>query len=671
MEAGLNGIRRPIGAAAAAVAGLAALIAGVPVRAAATAPPGRLVTLAGSVLTTGNARTGPYRSERMPVEVVLAPRDRAGLATELAAVYDPRSRDYHRWLAKGQFDARYAPAAATRAAVASYLRGSGLNVTRPASPFLVRATGSSAVVSAALRTTLSSYRGANGVSYFANSSPVRLPASLARNVLGVVGLASTIRLHPQIVPPGRAPSSGTAGCEQPYPSKQKLIRTQGARLRKYAGAPGCNGLTPSQLNSIYGAPQVGARGKGARVDLAVFEEGGYQESDIAHWAHTFYGPGFRPRLVNINVDGGPLHPVCPAGDTCPPSINGYAADIEVDADIETQLAIAPDAAHILVYNAPGDTTGQTSLDEFTKIAADDTAASVNSSYGECEDQVGAAYAQAENTIFEQMALQGQSMFSASGDSGAFDCLFTGGPKILNVDDPPAQPWVTSVGGTSLEGDNPDMNPRPAYPVNVETVWNPRNLCGTVPHGGRGGAFWCGRTGAGGGGSSQFWGMPFYQFGPGIISKYTTYGNGSTHCSLAAIGTPCREVPDISANADQFTGYAEFCTGNAHTPNSTCAFIVGKPQGWFPIGGTSLSSPLWSAIAADLDSFTGHRTGNLNPLIYLLYNIGPHRWFHDITGQGRLQSTATSNGKFPARPGYDLATGIGTPKMAALITHSLP
>jgi subtilase family serine protease len=324
-----------------------------------------------------------------------------------------------------------------------------------------------------------------------------------------------------------------------------------------------------------------------------------------------------------------------------------------------------------VYNSPGDETGQTSLDEFTKIAGDDAAASINSSYGECENMVGAAYAQAENTVFEQMALQGQSMFSASGDDGAYDCLGTSRSKIVNVDDPPSQPWVTSVGGTSLERDNPGSDSHPAYPANVETVWNPDNLCNADAHeGSKTGAFWCGRTGAGGGGSSQFWGMPFYQRGPGIINQYTAYGNGGTHCALAATGTPCRETPDISADADEYTGYSEYCTGGQHTPNSICAELDGlKPHGWFPIGGTSLSSPLWSAIIADADSFTGHRTGNLNPLIYLLYNLDPQRYFHDITGVGKLQSTATSNGLFPTVPGYDLATGIGAPKMAALITQS--
>jgi subtilase family serine protease len=55
------------------------------------------------------------------------------------------------------------------------------------------------------------------------------------------------------------------------------------------------------------------------------------------------------------------------------------------------------------------------------------------------------------------------MFSASGDSGAFDCLNTDGTTIANVDDPPSQPWVTSVGGTSLESFDPGTNQHPPYP----------------------------------------------------------------------------------------------------------------------------------------------------------------------------------------------------------------
>jgi kumamolisin len=291
---------------------------------------------------------------------------------------------------------------------------------------------------------------------------------------------------------------------------------------------------------------------------------------------------------------------------------------------------------------------------------------VSSSWGECENDAGASYAEAENTIFEQLALQGQSVFSSAGDTGAYDCIRSDGTTVVNVNDPASQPWVTSVGGTSLESDNPGTNSRPAYPAGVESVWNVDNLCSdsAASAGGQSGYFWCAESGAGGGGSSQFWGRPSYQSGPGVNNRYTTHG--PTQCTLAAAGTPCREVPDISANADEFTPYAEYCTGSASTPNSVCATLgsIENVPGWFGIGGTSLSSPLWSAVTADRDSYRGQRTGNINPLVYQLFQQDPGRYFHDITG---FRQSTNNNGLFPTTPGYDEATGIGTPKMTALIT----
>jgi len=53
----------------------------------------------------------------------------------------------------------------------------------------------------------------------------------------------------------------------------------------------------------------------------------------------------------------------------------------------------------------------------------------------------------------------------------------------------------------------------------------------------------------------------------------------------------------------------------------------------------------------------------------LFNNAPGRYFHDITAIGPAQQAATSNGLLPTTPGYDMATGIGTPDMAALITRS--
>jgi len=470
-----------------------------------------------------------------------------------------------------------------------------------------------------------------------------------------------------------AKASSATSCETPYPTTQQLFGfyVDGVNFPSgYGAGPGCSGLTPSQDNSLYGAPSAGARGKGKGVDLAVFELSGYQHSDIATWAHQFYGPHYNPPLVDVNIDGGPLNPECPTGDQCPPNFEGYSGDIEVAADIEMQLAIAPDVSHLIVYNAPNDFTGQTELDEYAAIAKANVADSVSSSWAVCENDVSAGYAQAENVIFRQMAAQGQSMFGAAGDTGAFACIRSDGNTNVNVLDPPSQPFVTSVGGTSFENFNPGTNPRPRYPRAGEAVWNVQNLCSNAApspaNDNKGGSFWCAATGAGGGGSSQFWGMPSYQKGPGVINANTTVGNGTTQCSLAKTGTPCREVPDISANADEFTPYAEYCTGNANTPFSVCGtFSASQPvPGWFGIGGTSLSSPLVSAIIADRDSFMGHRSGNINLTLYRQYQFSPSFYFHDVTGAGHI---AKNNGLFPAVPGFDLATGIGTIKMTPFIT----
>lgn len=657
-----------VGGAVGILAGAATLFATPPASAAEA-----LATIAGSFRASTDADMGEFVSSKMTVEVVLAPRNQTDLEEQLAGVYQSGSPSYHQWLQTGEFYSRYAPDASQIAAVVSHLSASGLTVEPSSSPFLVRASGPSSVVASAFSTQLHNYRNRSGISYFANSSDVKLPNSAAAGVLGVVGLTNTVRLQSHV---RRAPHNhGASGppipsCETPYPTEQQLANAllgiSGFPFG-YGGGPGCNGLTPAQTNSLYGAPRLGAIVNGRGVNLAVFELSAYQQSDIVEWAHTFYGPGYKPPLVDIEVDGGPLAPVCPAGDVCPPDFNGYAGDIEVDADIEIQLAVAPAVRHLFVYNAPNDFSGQTELDEYTRIAKDNTADVISSSWSVCEQDVTAGYVQAENLVFQQMALQGQSMFGAEGDTGAFSCIRSDGTTGVAVLDPPAQPWVTSVGGTSFETFNPNANPNPAYPNGVESVWNFLNLCNAGGGSdGLTGFDWCAGGGAGGGGNSIYWGRPSYQVGSGVISKYTTYGNGTTQCSLAKVGTPCRATPDVSANADENTPYAEFCTGNANTPFSVCGTFsqFQTPAGWFGIGGTSLSSPLWSAIIADRDGFWHSRTGNANPLLYLLYNLDFHGYFHDITGAGQ---SVNNNGFFPTTPGFDRATGIGTPKMGAIIT----
>ena len=83
------------------------------------------------------------------------------------------------------------------------------------------------------------------------------------------------------------------------------------------------------------------------------------------------------------------------------------------------------------------------------------------------------------------------------------------------------------------------------------------------------------------------------------------------------------------------------------------------------GGTSLASPLWAALAALVDSgcAPGGRLGFLDPALYSL--AADHDGdFHDIT-VGNNDITGTNGGKYPATPGYDMASGLGTPNATQL------
>jgi subtilase family serine protease len=651
---------------------------------AASSPPSNMARIPGSYQPAHATRTGQMSAGRMSVELALQPGNKAALSSLLQALYTPGSADYGHWLAAGQFDSRFAPSRATVQAMTAYLRGKGLSVQRTSTPFLIRAIGSSAQIDTAFATTINNYRNAKGVKFYSNATAASVPASLASSVLGVVGLTNTVRLQPAAqVSAARSTGhgSGEPSCEIPYPTTLAQLEAIPANgpFNGYGGGPGCSGLTPSQTNHIYNAPNAGPRAKGAGANVAVFELSAYNHSDIATWARTFYGSRSHPRLVDINVDGGPLAPntsQCPVGDTC---FYGYGGDDEVEADIEQDLAVAPDASSVLVYNAPNDETGQTELDQYSAIANQDIADSISTSWGLCEPDAGLAYAQAENVIFEQMAAQGQSIFASSGDTGAFECIRDGTFSDfapLESLDPASQPWVTSTGGTSFTSFDPGDNPNPSYPRGTEAVWNTLDVCSgnNSSTATSTGIVDCGAFGAGGGGHSIFWPMPKYQRGPGVINPDTVSGPGN--CTLAATGQPCREEPDISANADPLTGYAEYCTGSTYvSPNptgtdyeSSCLGLTKTPgaPGWFHIGGTSLSAPLLAALFTDRDAFHGHRAGNANYLLYALFDSPRTNAadFHDITG---FHQVSNNNGFYPVTRNYDEATGIGTPNFTGLIT----
>lgn len=593
-------------------------------------------------------------SQPMTITLVLQSSQASQMNSLLSNLYNEKSPLYHRWLKPGEFNARFAPTAAQISKVQNFLKQSGLSIGSSPSPFLVRATGTTAQINTALHTQINNYVAANNQRFYQNNSLVQIPASLSGLVVAVTGLTNTSKQHPNYVTTGKA---------------------NGKAAPKYGAGPGGSGLSPSQTQSLYDANPVynlGKRGKGSGATLAVFELSGYTAADITAFEHQFFGPSENVKLIDVNVDGGPVTPACPTGDECGPFDGGpcangcssadYSGDIEVEADLENQLAIAPGISKILVYNAPNDATGTTEINEYFKIASDDRADSISSSWGLCEQDAGLANIEAESVAFMQMAFQGQSVFSAAGDTGAYDCLRGSGYTGLTVDDPSSQPFVTSVGGTSFSTFDPGSSLHPQYPNNLETVWNVENLCNGTATGIQN----CANYGAGGGGVSTVWPMMPWQRGASVINKYSQKG---PYCSLAAKGQYCSEDPTVSADADEYTPYAEYCTGDP-TTNSTCAQISSNPlyapvPGWFGIGGTSLSSPLWSGVIALWDSVHGMRFGTANYGLFQLYRnpASYNVYFHDITGKNQA---VNNNGYYPTTRYYDMATGIGSPRIAGLV-----
>ncbi len=628
------------------------------INASANAASSSYVALSGSLpnLPAGAHLDSQHAStDLMTITLVLRPNNTSRLNTLLTNLYNPKSSQYHHWLKTGEFNRFFAPSSAQIAQMHAFLQKAGLKVIAAPSPLLMRATGTAAQIQAAFHTRIADYTASSGRKFFQNTSSVQIPVSLSSMILSVSGLTNTSTLHTEYVT-----SSGAA-------------QSKGKLAPQYGAGPGGSGLTPSQVSSLYDATPVyqqGSRGKGKGATLAVFELTGYTKADIVAYEHKFFGTSENVPLVNINVDGGPITPNCPTGDECGPFDSGpcangcnaadYSGDIELEADVETQLAIAPKIDRVLIYNAPNDFFGITSTDEYLRIANDNIADSISSSWGLCEPDETLPTAQAESIAFTQMATQGQSVFSAAGDTGAFDCLRGSGSTALTVDDPSSQPFVTGVGGTSFGTFDPGKQAHPSYPNGSETVWNVLDGCSSTPNG----LANCANQGATGGGVSQFWGQPSYQHGPGVISSFSQKGS---YCNQTT--AHCREVPDVSVNADEYTPYTEFCTGDP-TTNSTCAlFSSGQPApGWFGIGGTSLSSPVWSSVIALWDSVHGARFGSANFGLYDLFraNHTYTKFFHDITGKNQ---TENNNGHYPTTPNYDMTTGIGTPRIAGIVAHN--
>lgn len=627
---------------------------GLAVRAgAAPVPRGPVAITPAPRVPAGARAAGPVQgAAQVHGAVVLRPRDEAALTRFIAAVTTPRSPMFGRYLPPGGYARAFGPAGAAVSAVRSQLAADGLQVTNVASDgLIVDFSGSASTVERAFGTGLERYRLADGTFGAATTSAIRVPAALARVVAGVVGLDNLAHLMPIPVLHGRRtahPAAAAAGFPHPAGSPNACPNASNAALEM-------GGLTDDQIAHAYGAFGLyGAGDVAAGQQIAIYELEPFLRSDIRAFDTCYFGAtaaaNMATRLHQINVDAG--QPIGQGGG-------------EAILDVEDVSAVAPGAV-IDVYQAPNTTIG--ALDQYTTIINRDADKVVTSSWGICEQavQLGSpGVQQAENFLFEQAAAQGQTVFAAAGDQGSDDCNSfrlvspPPGQNILSVDDPGSQPYVISVGGTTID----DAAVQPPS----EHVWND------------GAAF-----GATGGGISMSWSMPAWQRDsrvPGIAlpgsAAYTAantveraFGFPVGFCQAFLAGanstTPCRTVPDVSAQADEFTGAVTIFSTEFKNPFT--------PTGWITIGGTSSSTPLWAAMLAVMNASptckanpaTAHGVGFASPLLYAVASnpVAYKASFSDIMA-GNNDIFGLRNGAvFPATTGYDMSTGLGSPQLTS-------
>jgi hypothetical protein len=586
----------------------------------ARANPGPSVALVGATATVppGTTRLGPEpRGSVVHLDIVLAPRDPAALTRYATQVSTPGSPLYHDYLPRGTFPSVFGPTPAAIATVRSALTGLGLRPGKiSANHLAIPVTASASQVESAFRVRLNRYRLAGGQVGYANLTAPRLPASAAPYVESIIGLDSLIRMHPLLTKPGKA-TGGRArarGRAQPHAATggpqpcNEAVNVQNNIIDGSGGAAWV--LTADQLAFDYefggtkptNLPyQKGDLGKGQTVGIIELGESDLN-SDISHYQGCY---GTNASVNYLNIDG-----FKPKG----------AGEGEAALDIETVASLAPEA-NIVVYRGPSSSTGW--YDTFGTAAAADTARVESVSYGLCEaafgQLLGKNLAGALNVIFEQQAVQGQTVLVSSGDTGSEGCLRvdTSQPGLLSAEFPGSDPFVLSVGGTSILSSDPVAR-------NAEVVWNDSPT----------------QDGAGGGGESAFFGEPSYQKAFGV-------SDGNT-----------RGVPDVSADADPESGYLVFWKG-----------------GWIQIGGTSAAAPLWAALMALTDAeCPSSPVGFVNPAMYFAASpkvkaiVANDIQKNPDFGFNDTNDYTGKSGEYPVLVGYDLATGLGSPVGGALATQ---
>ena len=290
-----------------------------------------------------------------------------------------------------------------------------------------------------------------------------------------------------------------------------------------------------------------------------------------------------------------------------PSPDTSGAD-EWDLDTQYSSGMAKAVKELYIYDTTSLSDSDTAL-EFSHFVTDDLAKAGSASFGECElfPYIDGAMV-VDDMTFLQAASQGQTVFASAGDTGAACAV---APTNGVPGGPPFVNYPASSEYVVAVGGT-TLVTNPDYTYNQEIAWY-----------------------AGGGGISQFEGAPYWQTAAGVPSSNDN----------------ARGVPDIAMDADPYSGANVYVDG-----------VVEQ------VGGTSLSSPLALGVWARMISLNP-KLGFASPRLYHLYDgssIPPSyltKGFHDII--------VGDNVPYPALPGYDYDTGLGTFDVQQLVYNLVP
>ncbi|AUG81939.1 hypothetical protein CFP65_7355 [Kitasatospora sp. MMS16-BH015] len=581
--------------------------------------------------------------QTLTARLYLGPRDPAALTAFLREVTDPRSRSYGRFLTPEQYRQRFALTPGQVRALTRWLTGAGLTVTAT-TPHYLQVSGPATALGRALGTTVHRYRTAWGPAQ-APAQAASVPAALAGQVIALDGLTAPAAADPAshrsvvLADPAAAPGPA-AHCSAAF---GQLPATGLPPAHGHPVAYTTCPYTPAQLRKAYGAAPAGATGKGRTVAIVGAYGSPVMAADAERFARAVGDRPLRPGQYRETVDQSSwkVSPAC-----APPAswAGEQALDVEMvhayapDADIHYVGAASCEDADLMAAEAGVVDTRSADL------ISNSWAEIVHSSPGHLTPGLVAAW----DMLFQQAAAEGIGVYFASGDCGdsspaAAETGINCDPKTTaaQADFPSGDPWVTSVGATTLATD-----PKGGY------VWE-TSMGDAVSVRPGGAGDWAPLPGVfafgGGGGPSDF-PQPWYQRGrvPGALA----HGH--------------RATPDVALSGDAalpvLVGYT--FGGAFH--------LVG-------FGGTSAAAPGFAALQADAEQAAGRTLGFANPLLYSLAGTGA---FHDVTEQPAaagaapltvVQDTGAADPELhdllytlgqdiglPAARGYDLATGLGSP-----------